>query len=280
MEDSENSKEEKKIQPENEIKPEVKSFDDEIEQKAAEMQEQHGDKFNTERFKSAAREYAEKNGNINGINADSFVEKDKKDGPNRDAGGKCYHGGWENGKFVWTGPNGEKIEGKDYAEAEDKFNAALVEDARKRGVEPKMGTYWGPGVPESEKREHQRISSKSAIKHGVTIIAGWPEDRQFWKNLKDEYLKDENHTLADWEKMTRKIPDDVMSRTPEERARVKKLNDAELLKAMRRGNNPYLNPQENKPQQPANTSQNNNNKGKTLTAEQMKALSGRGGQSL
>lgn len=73
--------------------------------------------------------------------------------------------------------------------------------------------------------------------------------------------------------MTRKIPDDVMSRTPEERARVKKLNDAELLKAMRRGNNPYLNPQENKPQQPANALQNNNSKGKTLTAGQMKALS-------
>ena len=80
--------------------------------------------------------------------------------------------------------------------------------------------------------------------------------------------------------MTRKIPDDVMSRTPEERARVKKLNDAELLKAMRRGNNPYLNPEENKPQQPANALQNNNSKGKTLTAGQMKALSGRGGQSL
>ena len=118
------------------------------------------------------------------------------------------------------------------------------------------------------------------LKHNATIIAGWPEDKQFWKNLKDEYLKDENHTLADWEKMTRKSPDDVMSRTPEERARVKKLNDAELLKAMRRGNNPYLNPQENKPQQPANALQNNNSKGKTLTAGQMKALSGRGGQSL
>ncbi len=81
MDNSEDIEEEKKARPENEIKPEVKSFDDEIEQKAAEMQEQHGDKFNTERFKSAAREYAEKNGNINGINADSFVEKDKKTAP-------------------------------------------------------------------------------------------------------------------------------------------------------------------------------------------------------
>lgn len=68
----------KKARPENEIKPEVKSFNDEIEQKAAEMQAQHGDKFNAERFKSAAREYAEKNGNLNGISADNFVEKTKK----------------------------------------------------------------------------------------------------------------------------------------------------------------------------------------------------------
>jgi len=58
MDNSEDIEEEKKARPENEIKPEVKSFNDEIEQKAAEMQAQHGDKFNAERFKSAAREYA------------------------------------------------------------------------------------------------------------------------------------------------------------------------------------------------------------------------------
>lgn len=57
MDNSEDIEEEKKARPENEIKPEVKSFNDEIEQKAAEMQAQHGDKFNAERFKSAAREY-------------------------------------------------------------------------------------------------------------------------------------------------------------------------------------------------------------------------------
>lgn len=46
MDNSEDIEEEKKARPENEIKPEVKSFNDEIEQKAAEMQAQHGDKFN------------------------------------------------------------------------------------------------------------------------------------------------------------------------------------------------------------------------------------------
>lgn len=79
--------------------------------------------------------------------------------------------------------------------------------------------------------------------------------------------------------MTRKIPDDVMSRTPEERARVKKLNDAELLKAMRRGNNPYLNPQENKPQQPANALQNNNAK-QNADRRANESAERRGGQSL
>lgn len=124
--------------------------------------------------------------------------------------------------------------------------------------------FFQKRLVKTQRHHHRRLAGRQAV----------------LENLKDEYLKDENHTLADWEKMTRKIPDDVMSRTPEERARVKKLNDAELLKAMRRGNNPYLNPQENKPQQPANALQNNNSKGKTLTAGQMKALSGRGGQSL
>lgn len=43
MDNSEDIEEEKKARPENEIKPEVKSFNDEIEQKAAEMQAQHGE---------------------------------------------------------------------------------------------------------------------------------------------------------------------------------------------------------------------------------------------
>ena len=232
MDNSEDIEEEKKARPENEIKPEVKSFNDEIEQKAAEMQAQHGDKFNAERFKSAAREYAEKNGNLNGISADNFVEKDKENIGNGQ--GKSYGLEQVNGKFIARGSDGSILEGSSFEEINDKVCADLVQHCKSQGREATIGLH-------SDNEEHKKTFSKNALlKHNATIIAGWPEDKQFWKNLKDEYLKDENHTLADWEKMTRKIPDDVMSRTPEERARVKKLNDAELLKAMRRGNNPYL----------------------------------------
>lgn len=104
MDNSEDIEEEKKARPENEIKPEVKSFNDEIEQKAAEMQAQHGDKFNAERFKSAAREYAEKNGNLNGISADNFVEKDKENIGNGQ--GKSYGLEQVNGKFIARGSDG------------------------------------------------------------------------------------------------------------------------------------------------------------------------------
>ena len=55
MDNSEDIEEEKKARPENEIKPEVKSFNDEIEQKAAEMQAQHGDKFNADRQRSGQK---------------------------------------------------------------------------------------------------------------------------------------------------------------------------------------------------------------------------------
>ena len=216
MDNSEDIEEEKKARPENEIKPEVKSFNDEIEQKAAEMQAQHGDKFNAERFKSAAREYAEKNGNLNGISADNFVEKDKENIGNGQ--GKSYGLEQVNGKFIARGSDGSILEGSSFEEINDKVCADLVQHCKSQGREATIGLH-------SDNEEHKKTFSKNALlKHNATIIAGWPEDKQFWKNLKDEYLKDENHTLADWEKMTRKIPDDVMSRTPEERARVKKLN--------------------------------------------------------
>ncbi len=273
-EKNEEIKEENHVQPENGISKEQPALDDQIDRKISEMQKEHGEKFDDKGFRAAAKKQAEEKGTIEGVSAESFVQKDK-DGPNRDSGGKSYQGGWENGKFVWKGPNGERIEGKDYAEAEDKFHAAVAENAKKKGEEPKVGTYWGAGIPESEKKKEQKISSKAAVKHGVTIIAGWSEDKQFWQDLKADYLKDEKHTLADWERMTRKIPDDVLSRTPEESARNKKLNDAEILKQMRRGNNPYLTPQENKPQQPLNKPQAANNK--DLTIDQIKAMSGRGG---
>ena len=52
------------------------------------------------------------------------------------------------------------------------------------------------------------------------------------------------YPMSDWEKMTRKVPDDVMGRTPEEQQRNKKLNDADLLKRLRQGNNPNLEPQQ------------------------------------
>ena len=51
-------------------------------------------------------------------------------------------------------------------------------------------------------------------------------------------MADKSHSLQDWERMTRKIPDDVMQRTPEEQARNKKLLDADLLKKLRQGVNP------------------------------------------
>lgn len=133
MEDSENSKEEKKIQPENEIKPEVKSFNDEIEQKAAEMQAQHGDKFNVERFKSAAREYAEKNGNLNGISADNFVEKDKENISNGQ--GKSYGLEQVNGKFIARGSDGSILEGSSFEEINDKVCADLVQHCKSQGRE-------------------------------------------------------------------------------------------------------------------------------------------------
>lgn len=159
MDNSEDIEEEKKARPENEIKPEVKSFNDEIEQKAAEMQAQHGDKFNAERFKSAAREYAEKNGNLNGISADNFVEKDKENIGNGQ--GKSYGLEQVNGKFIARGSDGSILEGSNFEEINDKVCADLVQHCKSQGREATIGLH-------SDNEEHKKTFSKNALlKHNA-----------------------------------------------------------------------------------------------------------------
>lgn len=152
MDNSEDIEEEKKARPENEIKPEVKSFNDEIEQKAAEMQAQHGDKFNAERFKSAAREYAEKNGNLNGISADNFVEKDKENIGNGQ--GKSYGLEQVNGKFIARGSDGSILEGSSFEEINDKVCADLVQHCKSQGREATIGLH-------SDNEEHKKTFPKT-----------------------------------------------------------------------------------------------------------------------
>ena len=89
------------------------------------------------------------------------------------------------------------------------------------------------------------------MKFGLTVGNGYVNDSKFWQNLKNEYLSVKNHSLQDWERMTRLIPDNVMQRTEAEKKRnqqlIKELDDkktsntsSNLIEQLRKGSNPNL----------------------------------------
>ena len=203
------------------------------------LSDKYGNEFNAEAYTAAAKNYIEEHNSLENFNASSFVKEkeDKDNDKNEDKKienekGLSFSLKEKDGKFTAIGSDGTVLEGKSFEEINDKVCQNMKQKAEAEGIE---NTICFNG----KSPEEQKIFSRNAImKHDVTILGGYPKDPQFCKDLKNEYLADKSHSLQDWERMTRKIPDDVMQRTPEEQARNKKLLDADLLKKLRKGINP------------------------------------------
>lgn len=215
-------KEEKKLTPKEVM----------IEEKAATLTDTYGKSFDKGAYKTAASAYLEKHDNLDGFDTSIFIKN--KDDQIKNDEGLCFGLEERDGKVISRGSNGVVFEGKNFEEVNDKVCSYMKNDSLSKGKEPKIGFH-------SNDDTKKEIFSRNAImKHNVTILAGWPEDQKFWQDLKKDYLSDKSHKQEDWERMTRKIPDDVMQRTPEEKARNKKLNDADIIAQIRKGNNPNL----------------------------------------
>lgn len=259
--------------PENNIQHEETMVEDvKIENSVSSMKEKYGDKFNVEGYKQALKEQKEKTGTIEGVNAESFI-KDENSDKNTDISddkNNAYSIENKDGKFFARGTNGKIIEGNSFEDINDKVCEDLANNCRIEGREAQIALH-------SNNEEAKKVFSRNALmKHNITIADGWPKDKEFWKNLKNEYLSNPDRTLKDWEKMTRKIPDDVMERTKEESERNKKLNDAELLKQMRMGKNPNLESHDDAPKRMPN--QNDNSKNSADLAR-LKSLRGKNSAS-
>lgn len=237
-------KEEKKLTPKEVM----------IEEKAATLTDTYGKSFDKGAYKTAASAYLEKHDNLDGFDTNIFIKN--KDDQIKNDEGLCFGLEERDGKVISRGSNGVVFEGKNFEEVNDKVCSYMKNDSLSKGKEPKIGFH-------SNDDTKKEIFSRNAImKHNVTILAGWPEDQKFWQDLKKDYLSDKSHKQEDWERMTRKIPDDVMQRTPEEKARNKKLNDADIIAQMRKGNNPNLQatsaPTEQMPKTPVSDGSENN----------------------
>ncbi len=236
-------------------RPEADSLAAEIENKIAEQKRLYGDKFDENGYRAAATAYAEATGSLANFNDAKFVKPKDDNKEKMDNGqGKSFNLEQKDGKFIAHGSDGTVFEGKNFEEINDKVCENLAKNCRDQGEEATIA-YHG------NNEENKKIFSRNALlKHDITITGGWPKDQQFWQDLKAEYLKDDKHSLNDWERITRKIPDEVMGRTPEERQRNKKLNTADMLKRLRQRNNHNPEPRQQSGQQQS---------GANLTLEQL-----------
>ena len=213
---------------------------------------QHKDKFDRIAYTKAALNHLETHDSLELLDVSEFVnkenDKNNKDDENnsiRNNEGQSFHIVENNGKLVAVGHDGTILDGKNFEEINDKICQQYVKDAKAEGTEC-IVCYNG------KDQEELKIFSKNAImKYGITIGEGYPNDPEFWQNLKKEYLNDDTHSLQDWERMTRLIPDNVMQRTDEEKKRNQNLidemaikktrnTDAKLKKQLRNGYNPKL----------------------------------------
>lgn len=67
--------------------------------------------------------------------------------------------------------------------------------------------------PKSKDREDIKEGcARSTIEHGIILNGDYPQNPKFWQSFKADYLKDNKHSVEEWEKLTNHIPDEIMGR--------------------------------------------------------------------
>lgn len=103
--------------------------------------------------------------------------------------------------------------------------------------------------------------AKAFINEGIAVGGDVPQDPKFWQNLKKEYLNNPEHSIDNWQHLTRKVPPQYIGEMKNEhslsptQATNPRAASGSFIKQLRNGNNPKLTPQQNKPQQRSNGNQ-------------------------
>lgn len=201
-----------------------------IENKLHEYLHQYNNKFDSIAYTKIALGLLETNASLEQLNVSEFINKDNNNNGKIDSiynnNNKCFHLIKDGENFVAVGADGTILDGKNFEEINDKVCQQFIQIAKTKGKECLVGFY-------SKDPDKLKIFSKNAIiKFGITIYEGYSDDPKFWQSLKNEYLNDKKHSLQDWERITRLIPDNIMQRTDEEKKRnqqlIKELADKKI----------------------------------------------------
>ena len=215
----------------------------EISSKASSFKDQLGGekKFDNTRFDDDA-ERAQLNGfSLDSLNAEDYRKKDddeneealNKECSNRSGFGfKCR---FENGMHVARGPEGKVITAKTEDELTSQPAQEFLKHAEKTGEEP-----YAHYTDTKKRPEGMKSFAKNFINAAVQVDGDLPNDPQFWQQLKQDYLKNPEHNMEQWNKLTAKVPPEFMG----EKAKTKDQSMSKHIKNLRNGLNTNLTPVE------------------------------------
>ncbi len=113
-----------------------------------------------------------------------------------------------NGEYIATGPKGQIIQSKNL----DDFNRKLAKIFKLYNLQHKeegVCTYHTNAQGEEYQKKTESFA-RNFLNEGLTINGDVPKSKEFWKQMKQEFLSKENHTQAEWDKITRFIPKEYM----------------------------------------------------------------------
>lgn len=165
----------------------------------------------------------------------------------------------KNGKLFGRGRNGETFEAKNYEELNKLIAGSYKKEYEKR---PDKGKNSIVEYHTSDKNPQKMAAfAKAFINEGIAVGGDVPQDPKFWQNLKKEYLNNPEHSIDNWQHLTRKVPPQYMGEMKNEhslsptQATNPRAASGSFIKQLHNGNNPKLTPQQNKPQQRSNGNQ-------------------------
>lgn len=213
----------------------------EISSKASDIKDQLGGekKFDETRFNSDAERMQLNGFSLDSLNAEDYRKKDddeNDDKPDRECsnssgfGFKCR---FENGMHVARGPDGKIITGKTEDELNSQLAQEFLKEASRTGKEPYAKLTDPKKNPESMKS-----FAKNFINAGVQVDGDLPNDPQFWQQLKQDYLKNPEHNMDNWNKLTSKVPPEFMG----EKDKTQSKSMPNHIKNLRNGINTNLTP--------------------------------------
>lgn len=195
--------------------------------------------FDSTRFNEDAERALADGRSLDSLNMEDYRKKDDNendDKPDRECsnssgfGFKCR---FENGMHVARGPDGKIITGKTEDELNSQLAQEFLKEAARTGKEPYAKLTDPKKNPESMKS-----FAKNFINAGVQVDGDLPNDPQFWQQFKQDYLKNPENNLENWNKLTSKIPAEYMG----EKAKTQTNSIAKHVKNLRNGINTNLTP--------------------------------------